>query len=134
MEAGTSPSPAEEAGYSGATVAGAILATLLFPLIALIAALLLQGGEQSPSKRAQLRTWAWVSGIWTVLGVLLVALAVGAIGGHAAGSTSRSGPCQGGPDESASGKDISGNGTKFVFPCVFGGTATVKFPKSSTSP
>lgn len=135
MEAGSSapPEPAGS-GYSGAAVAGAVLATLFFPLIALIAALMLVGGQTDPQKCSQLRTWAWVSGAFVVIGVVLVALAVGAWGGHASGSNSRSGPCQGGPDENAAGRDISGNGTKFVFPCVFGGTATVTFPLSSTSP
>ena len=49
-------------GYTGAAVAGAVLATLFFPLIALIAALVLQGGQHDPRKRSQLRTWAWASG------------------------------------------------------------------------
>ena len=87
MEAGTSP-PSEEAGagYTGAAVAGAVLATLWFPFIALIAALLLQGGQTDPRKRSQLRAWAWASGAWLVVGVLLVLLAVGAFAGHASGA------------------------------------------------
>ena len=57
------PSPSGQAGtgYEGAAVAGAVLATLFFPFIALIAALLLQGNEQDPRKKSQLRTWAWAS-------------------------------------------------------------------------
>jgi uncharacterized membrane protein YdcZ (DUF606 family) len=50
------------AGYTGAPVAGAALATVFFPFFALIAALLLQGGQPDPRKKAQLRSWAWVSG------------------------------------------------------------------------
>lgn len=70
MDAGTYPPPEQaEAGYDGAAVAGALLATLFFPLIALIAALLLQGGRPDPRKKSQLRTWAWVSGGWLVFGV-----------------------------------------------------------------
>lgn len=70
MEAGTSPSPEDAgAGYSGAAVAGAVLATVFFPFIALLAALLLQGGQIDPRRRSQLHTWAWVSGGWLVLGV-----------------------------------------------------------------
>lgn len=53
---------AEEAGYPGAAVAGAAIATVCFPFIALIVALLLQGGQADARKRAQLRTWAWASG------------------------------------------------------------------------
>jgi hypothetical protein len=70
------PSPPEEAGssYSGAAVAGAVLATLLVPFIALMAALLLAGSQTDPGKRSQLRTWAWVSGAWLVLGVVITVL------------------------------------------------------------
>jgi hypothetical protein len=63
-------------GYSGAALVGAVLATILFPLLALIAALLLQSGQEDPRKRSQLRTWAWFSAGWTTVGVLLVVLAV----------------------------------------------------------
>jgi hypothetical protein len=69
MEAG---SAAPDTGYNGAAVAGAVLATLFFPLIALIAALLLQGNESDPRKKAQLRTWAWASGGWLLLGAVIM--------------------------------------------------------------
>jgi hypothetical protein len=82
-EAGSAPS---EAGYDGAAVAGAVLATLFFPFVALIAALLLQGGEQDLRKKRQLRTWAWVSGGWLVLDFLFVLLAVGAFAVHGSGA------------------------------------------------
>jgi hypothetical protein len=63
-------------GYTGASVAGAVLATLFFPFISLIAALLLLGAQTDQRKRSQLRTWAWVSGGWLVFGgVVLVVLA-----------------------------------------------------------
>jgi hypothetical protein len=68
VEAGSAPA---EAGYGGAAVAGALLAALCFPLIALIAALLLQGGQPDPRKKGQLRTWAWVSGGWLVGGAAI---------------------------------------------------------------
>jgi heme A synthase len=71
--------PADGAeGYDGAAVLGAVLATIFFPLIALIAALLLMGGQPNPYKRRQLRTWAWLSGGLIALQVLLVVLALGA--------------------------------------------------------
>jgi hypothetical protein len=69
MEAG---SAAPDTGYNGPAVAAAVLATVFFPLIALIAALLLQGNETDPHKRAQLRTWAWASGGWLVLGAVVM--------------------------------------------------------------
>ena len=68
MEAGSASS---DAGYSGAAVVAAVLGTLFFPFIALIAALLLQGGQPDPRKKAQLRTWAWASGSWMALGAVL---------------------------------------------------------------
>jgi membrane protease YdiL (CAAX protease family) len=122
MEAG-SPT---DAGYPGAAVAGAVLATLFFPLIALIAALLLQGDQLDLRKKSQLRTWAWASFGWMVFGVVLVVLAVGAF--HGSGSSaSRSGPCQGGPVMNSTGQNIPGT-DKYVFPCVFGGTETTRLP------
>jgi hypothetical protein len=86
MEAGTNPPHAEPGnGYDGAAVAGAVLLTLFFPLIALIAALLMQGGQQDPRKRSQLRTWAWVTGGLLALDLVLVLLAVGVFAGHVSG-------------------------------------------------
>lgn len=77
MEAG---SAAPDTGYNGAAVAGAVLATVFFPFIALIAALLLQGSQSDPRKKAQLRTWAWVSGGWLAFGVVVtVVLALATI-------------------------------------------------------
>jgi hypothetical protein len=64
---------ASDTGYSGAPVAGAVLAALFFPYISLIAALLLQGSESDPRKLQQLRTWAWISGGWLVFGVVVTA-------------------------------------------------------------
>ena len=76
METGSAHSDASDAGYSGAAVVGAVLGTLFFPVIALIAALLMQGGQQNPRKKAQLRTWAWVSVGWLAFGVLMAVLLV----------------------------------------------------------
>lgn len=76
---------ATDAGYPGAAVAGAVLATLFFPLIALIAALLLQGGQADQRKKAQLRTWAWFSGGWLAFGVLLAVLLVSVASGSGSG-------------------------------------------------
>jgi hypothetical protein len=69
MEAGGEAKP-----YDGTAVAGAVLATLFFPLIALIAALILMGNERSPARRSQLRTWAWASGGLMAFGVVLFAV------------------------------------------------------------
>lgn len=83
MEAGTSASL--EQGYPGSAMAGAALATIFFPLFSLIAALLMVGGQPNPYKRAQLRMWAWVSGGWLLLQVLLV-VALIAAASHSSGS------------------------------------------------
>lgn len=129
MVAGSSAPPDEGGtGYAGASVAGAVLATLFFPFISLIAALLLLGGQTDPRKRSQLRTWAWASGAWIVLGLVLVLLVAGVIGGSASGSVSRSGPCVGGPKVGATGTQVPGSTTRFVEPCVISGTETVTLP------
>jgi hypothetical protein len=70
------PSEQAEAGYGGAAVAGAALGTLISPLIALIVALLLQGGQHNPRKKAQLRTWAWACGSLLVLEVVIAVILV----------------------------------------------------------
>src|SRR2546423_6913232 len=109
MDAGTSVPPEESSsGYDGAAVAGAALATGFFPLIALIAALLLISGQTDPRKRSQLRTWAWVSGGWVAMSVVLVLLAVGTIGGAAAPGGERSGPFLGGATVNAAGTHVPG--------------------------
>jgi len=72
MEAGVTPPEEAGAGYSGAAVAGAVFATVFFPLIALIAALLLQGSQPGPRKRSQLHTWAWASGGWLVFAAVVM--------------------------------------------------------------
>jgi len=102
-------------------------ATLAFPFISLIAALLLQGNEADPRKKAQLRTWAWASGAWMAFGLVLVLLAVGAFAHSGAGSVDHSGPCQGGPEIGATGTQVPGHPNKFVFPCALGGTETTRF-------
>jgi fumarate reductase subunit D len=84
MEAGTS-APIEEGGYPGTTMAGAAFATLFFPVLSLVLALLLMGGQTSPQKRGQLRMWAWVSGGWLVLQVVLV-IALFSVASHSSGS------------------------------------------------
>ena len=74
METGSAPSQAPDTGYTGAAVAGAVLATLFFPFISLIVALLLQGAQSDPRKKAQLRTWAWASVGWMAFGVLIAVI------------------------------------------------------------
>ena len=79
MEAGEA-----EPRYNGAAVAGAVLATLFFAPVALIAALILLGNESNPQRRSQLRAWAWVSGGLLVVEALLVSLQFVTVG-HGSG-------------------------------------------------
>jgi hypothetical protein len=76
---------AEDSGYDSAAVLGAVLATIFFPLIALIAALLLQGNEHHPAKRAQLRKWAWLSGGWIAVQAIFFVIIFIAIASSASG-------------------------------------------------
>jgi hypothetical protein len=52
----------------------AAVVTLLSPVIALIVALFLLGGQTDPRKRSQLRTWAWISAGWAALVVTVLLL------------------------------------------------------------
>jgi hypothetical protein len=61
----------QEKDYPGSTVVAAALATIFFPLISLIVALILMGQQRNERKRAQLRTWAWASAGWIVFGFVI---------------------------------------------------------------
>jgi len=116
-----------EEGYPGTVVAAAVLATLFFPLISLIAALLLLGREQAARKRQQLRSWAWASVAWIALQVVVFLLLFAAVWTSSdVTPVSRAGPCVGGP---VLGQSVPAdeNG-RAVVPCAFGGTTTVTVP------
>ena len=123
METSGEPVPQDE--YPGSAVLGATLATLFFPLISLIVALVLMGQQRSERKRAQLKTWAWASAGWIAF-QFVIGLVVFAAVSSSGPSVDRSGPCVGGPDIQAGG--TSNDGVNFVFPCVDGGTVTQRFP------
>jgi hypothetical protein len=69
----TSPTatPAAADGYPGPAVLGAAVATFFFPVISLIAALMLMSGEPNPRKRGQLKTWAWASFVFIAVQALV---------------------------------------------------------------
>lgn len=126
--------PVDDDGYTGAPVLGAVLGTIFFPLLAFIAALVLQGAETNPRKKSQLRSWAWISGAWLAVGLLIFILALVAFGvfagtvvNHVRTGTripaSNSTPCRGGLKSVAT-RNIPGT-DKYVFPCTLGGTTTV---------
>jgi membrane-associated phospholipid phosphatase len=72
--------PPEE-GYPGTAVAAAAAATLAFPLISLIVALVLAGRQDDERKRSQLRLWAGASGGLIVLWIVVATVLVGVGGG-----------------------------------------------------
>jgi len=132
MDEGSDPQPPDSGRpYEKAAVAGAALATLASPFKSLVAALLLQGSETDPDRKAQLRTWAWVSGGLVALGLIIGLIAVAAVASQVNDVRNKmrpdpSGPCQGGPQEGVPGVNIPGT-NKYRIPCVFGGTATIRF-------
>ena len=75
--------------YPSPALFGAAVATFFFPVISLIAALFLLSAEQRPTRRASLRTWAWVSAGWIALQLLAVVLFIAAFW---SGSSSDFGP------------------------------------------
>lgn len=126
MEAGTSAPVEEGPGYPSSSVAGAALATFFFPFFTLIAALMLQGGQKEPRKRAMLRNWAWASAAWLVVPAVALIILASATFGSSHSGTDQSGPCVGAP--TGEGRNVPGSTTKFVVPCEFGGTETVTIP------
>ena len=114
--------------YPGSTVAGAIVATLFFPVLALIAALLLRGRERDEAKRRDLLAWAWLSVAWLVAQFLVfVALAACAVTfTSGTDQTDRSGPCVGGPRLDVSAE--VGEDGKAAIPCEISGTMTLTNP------
>ena len=127
MEASGPTLPERRGPYPGSAIAVAGIATFFFPLFSLIVALVLHAIERDSAKKGMLRNWALASGGWLIAQVLIgfVLFAVGSGGGV---GVDQSGPCVGGPVMGASGRDISGNGTKFVLPCSVSGTVTVTTP------
>ena len=62
-------------GYTGTAVAGAVLATLFFPLDrADRRAACCWATSRTRERRSQLRTWAWASGGWLVFWALVIAV------------------------------------------------------------
>ena len=128
MEAGTSAPVEGGSDYPSSSVAGAAIATFFFPLFTLIAALMLLAGQTDPRKRATLRKWAWASAAWTLVPVVFLIVLASVTFGSSHAGIDRSGPCVGGPQLGASGRNVPGSTTKFVMPCSISGTETVTVP------
>jgi heme/copper-type cytochrome/quinol oxidase subunit 2 len=118
-----------ESGYPSTSVAGAVIATIFFPVISLIAAFFLLGRERDPRKRATLRRWAWASGVWLVVPVvLLVVLASVTFGSSSHSGVDENGSCVGGPKLLGESSNVTGSTNKFVVPCAISGTETITTP------
>lgn len=65
---GAERAPQDEYSRSAEVAMG--FTTFFFPFISLIVALQLRRGKRSERKRAQLRTWAWISAAWLALQVV----------------------------------------------------------------
>jgi|SRR5215510_8399236 len=126
-EASGSTIPERPNPYPRWTIVVAAVATFFFPLITLIVALVLRGSEPDSRRKGALRNWALASGGW-IVAQFLIGLVLFSVGSGSGEGVDRSGPCVGGPVMGASGRDVSGNGTKFVIPCSDSGTVTVSSP------
>ncbi len=123
------PDPPAHEPFPGPTVAGGVLGSIFFPVISLIAALILMGREANPIRRETLRRWALLSGG-------LIAAQVAARHHRTRHRLSvfngpefdRNKECNGGPVMGASGvEDENGD---VVFPCNNGGAVTLNFSET----
>jgi hypothetical protein len=111
--------------YPGAWVAAAVVATLFFPVISLIVALVLLGQEREPSRRRSLRTWALASGGFLALQILIGIILLASVSQGSGGGADPGGECRGGVRTDVSAPERP-DGTA-VFPCEFGGSVTIDF-------
>jgi len=111
--------------YSAGATAGAVLLSLVMPVIALIVALVLRSQELRPRRRQFLKAWAAGSAAWLCTGWLI---------GLIAFSSASSGPsgCQGGIDQAVPPSYQSSDGVHWeaTFTCMNGGTETKPVPSS----
>jgi len=99
-----------------------VVLTIAMPMIALIVALVLRSAETNPVRRAELRTWALVSGGLLAAGLLIGIIAVASIASSLP-HVDHSGPCMGGPAPGATGQPV-GHGN-YRFNCIDGGSTVV---------
>ncbi len=115
--------------FPGPTVAGGVLGSIFFPVISLIAALMLMGREANPVRREALRRWAILSGGLIAAQVMLVLIAFASVASVFNNPDfDRNKECNGGPVMGASGfEDENGD---VVFPCNNGGAVTLNFSET----
>lgn len=61
-------------GYNRPAVLVGVLAAICAPILSLLVALLLRGGQADPVRRKQLRTWAWLSAGWLLAVLFMIPL------------------------------------------------------------
>ena len=123
------PDPSAHEPFPGPTVAGGVLGSIFFPVISLIAALILMGREANPIRRETLRRWAVLSGGLIAAQALLVIIALAtALSAFNGTDFDRNKECSGGPVMGAAGvEDENGD---VVFPCNNGGAVTLNFSET----
>jgi hypothetical protein len=118
----SAPPPDADTPFGGEMTLVAILLAAFMPFIALIVALVMRSGEERPSRRQFLKTWAIASGAWLATGWIVALLAFSAIASSVGGGSG----CKGGPDPFGLPEYTSSDGTHWtaIVPCVGGGTKT----------
>jgi hypothetical protein len=109
-------------------VIGAVLLTIFFPMIALVVALVLHGGEVIWSRRQFLRNWAIASAAWLCTGWLIGLVVLVTIGSAVSGPSG----CKGGIDQLTPPTYTSADGKHWTvtYTCMNGGTTERSVPAS----
>ena len=109
---------------TGATV-GAVLLTVVMPVIAVIVALALRSQEHRLKRKQFLKNWAIGSGIWLCTGWLIPLIALSSATSGLAG-------CKGGIDQFSPPSYQSSDGVHWqaTYSCINGGTETKQVPAS----
>jgi len=120
--------PDEDVPYGGEMTIVAVLLTIIVPLIALIAALVLRSQETRQRRRQFLKNWAIASAAWMCTGWLVALIAFASIASSVGGASS----CQGGIDQLVPPTYQSADGVHWTatYQCMNGGSLTKSVPAS----
>ena len=120
--------PDEDVPYGSEMTIVAMLLTIIVPLIALIAALVLRAQETRQRRRQFLKNWAIASAAWMCTGWLVALIAFASIASSVGGASS----CQGGIDQLVPPTYQSADGVHWTatYQCMNGGSLTKSVPAS----
>jgi len=120
--------PDEDVSYGSEMTIVAVLLTIIVPLIALIAALVLRSQETRQRRRQFLKNWAIAAAAWMCTGWLVALIAFASIAASVGGASS----CQGGIDQLVPPMYQSGDGVHWTatYQCMNGGSLTKSVPAS----